>query len=171
MARIGILSPWVRFYKEIEAMFANDPEVKVIYDEEANEVKLYVDNTTKANALAQLLPYEKTFGTVKLKITVLPANELGDSKISLFEDAFQGNPAFSYIKTVSGIFSSPLSYVVFKNKVVQYYNDDLGDVNGLCSTLYQDIAKNIFGEQDGIFFCTDVESDFRSKKTRLGEWS
>ena len=69
-------SPWVEFYREIEALFAQDDEVKVVYEEEKNEVKLYVENARKADALAQLLPTEKTFGNVVLKITVIPANGL-----------------------------------------------------------------------------------------------
>ena len=47
------------------------------------------------------------------------------------------------------------NFVVFVPEVVQFYNDDLGDINGLCSTLYQDLAKDLFGEEAGIYFCTD----------------
>lgn len=45
------------------------------------------------------------------------------------------------------------------NKVVQYFNDDLGDAHGVCSTLYQEIAKDVFGEHEGIFFCTNLPAD------------
>ena len=31
------------------------------------------------------------------------------------------------------------------------------DINGNCSTLYQEIAKDVFGEDEGICFCTDTE--------------
>lgn len=47
---------------------------------------------------------------------------------------------------------------MFKNKVVQYFNDDLSDANGVCSTLYQEIAKRIFGENPMIYFCTSIKS-------------
>lgn len=59
--------------------------------------------------------------------------------------------------SAEGIFSNPITYIVFKNKVVQFWNDDLSDIYGNRSTLYQDIAKEIFGESSGIFFCTDKE--------------
>ena len=77
----------------------------------------------------------------------------------MFRKAFEGNPAFSYAVTVGGISSNDFNYVVFKNKVVQYWNDNLGDINGNESTLYQEIAKDIFEDCTGIYFCTDTEKN------------
>lgn len=171
MATLKLSSPWVNFYREIESMFSEDPGVRVVYDEEKNKVYLYVENPNKAEALAQLLPTSKTWGSVTLSIIIVPANEFGTGKIDLIRDAFEGNAALSYIKDIHGIFSNDLHYVVFKNKVVQYFNDDLSDVNGMCSTLYQNIAKDIFGEEEGIYFCTDLPDDYGdSLGYPLGEW-
>lgn len=149
-------APWVRFYRELEALFSADPDVTVHYYDDKNEVKLFVDDSTKAEALSKLLPNKKNFGNVELLITVVPANDTYYDKVKLFKDAFYGNPNLKSLQYID-ILSNPITYLVFKKEVVQYYNDDLGDVNGICSTLYQDIAKNIFGEVDGVFFCTDVE--------------
>ena len=33
-----------------------------------------------------------------------------------------------------------ITYVIFKNCVVQFFNDNLNDAHGLISTLYQNIA-------------------------------
>ena len=156
MSKLGLSSPWVNFYREIEALFAKDPEVKVVFNEDDNDIKLYVDNLAKADALAQLLPVERTFGNVTVTVTVVPANKESASKIQLFRTAFEGNEAFSYTATAEGIYTNPISYVVFENEVVQYWNDDLSDINGLCSTLYQDIATNVFENHEGIYFCTDL---------------
>lgn len=156
-AKVGLISPWVNFYREIEALFKDDPNIEVTYDEGANVVKLYVIGEKKAEALTQLLPTERTFGSVTIYIQVIPANKLYTNRAGLFEEAFRDNPVFAYAKNVPTSFSSfGANYVVFKNRVVQYYNDDLSDINGLCSTLYQEIAKDIFGEED-VFFCTDTE--------------
>lgn len=116
---------------------------------------MYVDNEAKADAISKLLPVEKAFGNVVLKITIIPANH-PLNKMRLFQEAFAGNPALSYTETVDGIFSNSINYIVFKNKVVQFFNDDISDINGLCSTLYQDIAKEVFGSEEGFFFCTDL---------------
>ena len=156
MSKLGLSSPWVNFYRELEALFAKDPEVKVVYDEEKNDVKLYVDNLAKADALAQLLPVERTFGNITITVTVIPANKEGASKIQLFRTAFEGNGAFNYTASAEGIFTNPIHYVVFANEVVQYFNDDLSDAHGVRSTLYQDIAEDIFENHESVYFCTNV---------------
>ena len=156
MSKLGLSSPWVNFYRELEALFAKDPEVKVVYDEEKNDIKLYVDNLAKADALAQLLPVERTFGNITITITVIPTNKEGASKIQLFRTAFEGNGAFNYTASAEGIFTNPIHYIVFANEVVQYFNDDLSDAHGVRSTLYQDIAEDVFENHESVYFCTNV---------------
>ena len=156
MNKPKLAAPWISFYREIEAMFKEDEQVHPVYDEENNVVKLYVENQEKAEALEKILPDHRTFGNVTVTITVIPANKLTEVRDTWFRKAFEGNPAVSYITTITDVFNNPITYVVFKNKVVQYYNDDLGDVHGNRSTLYQEIAKEIFEDHEGIFFCTDV---------------
>lgn len=162
MAIFHMSAPWVIFYRELEELFKYDPQVHVVYDEADNHVKLYVDDADKAIALDILLPHTKVFGSVSMSISVIPANTTerdfaATNRDELFRVAFRGNGAFSFAKTVTGIFVNNLTYIVFRNRVVQYFNDDLGDIYGQCSTLYQEIAKNVFGETEGIFFCTDAE--------------
>ena len=92
----------------------------------------------------------------------------------MFEAALEGNTALSFIRTISGIMSNPITYVVFKKAVVQYYTDDLGDYFGIHSTLFQDVAKDVFGDPDGVFFCTDTADNNMFNGERigapLGEW-
>ena len=181
MARLHLAPPWITFVNELEQMFKYDPEVHVVYDNEEVTVKVYVDDDTKAVTLAKLLPESKDFGNVELKIIVVPANAgvLEENQAILkqnipadvlFTAAFKDNGALSFIKKIRGVFANDLTYIVFRNRVVQYYNDNLGDIYGQCSTLYQDIAKNIFGETEGVFFCTDVEEPIKKLDTPLGEW-
>ncbi len=157
MKNLKLVSPWVNFYKEVEALFSEDPAVKLELDDEEMTLKLFVDGALKAEALTELLPTEKTFGDVTLKIEVIPANIIKEDKLALFKAAFEGNPVFSYACGGEGVFKDAFKYVVFKNKVVQYFNDDLRDVNGNRSTLYQELAKDVFGEEGGVSFCTDTD--------------
>ena len=158
MSNIKLSSPWVLYYREVEALFAEDPEIKTSLDEVTCTLKVYVDNNPdKAEALTQLLPEYKYFGNIALKIEVLPSNVQATAKMDLFRKAFRRNPAVSYIETIDGVFKA--NYIVFKNKVVQYDADDLGDINGMHSTLYQDIAQDIFGSEEGIYYCTDLPED------------
>ena len=158
MARLILSSPWVIYYKEVNVFFEKDPDVKVLYDEESNEIELYVTDPDKARALRELLPVEKTFGEVKLKVTVIPVNgtKFGfkASNFSTIQAALKNNPIVDRIETVTGLFDYDLHYVLFKKEVVQYFTDNLGDYNGYCSTLYENIAIDIFKDTTGVFFCT-----------------
>lgn len=174
MGNVKLSSPWVNFYREVKALFKDDPAIKIEFNEENNIIKLFVDGEEKADALMRLLPTERTFGNVTVRIEVIPANNIEVSKVELFQKAFEGNPAFSYAKVVEPApFVFGASYIVFKNKVVQYFNDDLSDVNGLCSTLYQDIASDVFGNFGGVYYSTEIGEDpifSEVLKAPLGEW-
>ncbi len=164
MALLKLSSPWVTFYRELNAMFEQDPDVEVIFDEEENVVTLYVDDAAKAEALQLLIPEQKTFGNVTLKIDIIPANDVNRNNYvdceAVFTTAFKGNSAFCYADTIYGILSNPITYIVFENRVVQYFNDSLSDIHGLCSTLYQEIAKDIFNPLPGVCYCTNKPSYF-----------
>lgn len=166
--------PWIKYYHEIEAFFAEDPDVKVVYYPEEQEVCLYVEGQEKADALTNLLPSEKDFGNVVLHVMVIPANKncnCKDLRATVLDiaDAFEGNNAVEFCKAVQGIYSNPMYYIVFKKKVVQYFTDDLGDYYGVRSTLYQDIAEEIFEPVEGVYYCTSTaEADYLGEP--LGEW-
>ena len=162
MAQVKLSAPWVEHYRKIQAMFAQDPDVRVIFDEEEMIVKVCTPDSGKAEALHHLLLPTVTFGNVELKVVVPDPNdrivmlvkgkETGPDKAYLFFKAFYNNPAFVTTKYVC-VGDVNLQYVIFDKKVVQYFNDNISDPNGLCSTLYQEIAKDIFFN-DGVFYCT-----------------
>ena len=161
MAKVKLSPPWDIFYREINAMFMRDPEVRVMYDEEALTLKLYVSDDDKADALMHVLPPEKKFGNVTMQIEVVPANKLDISNSSasrLWYRVFFGNDAVNDIREVKGIAGLPdMTFVLFRKEVVQYYTDNLRDLHGITSTLYQTIANDIFIETEGVYFCTDVD--------------
>lgn len=167
MPEMKLSSPWITYVHEIQKMFERDSEVRVMYDDENKEVKLFVDSIQKAEALEKILRHERTFGNVVLKITVVPSNKEKDI-LDVFNDAFFGNTALLYTVPLK----SPLGihrFVVFDGKVVQFYNDQLDDPNGNKSTLYQEIAKDIFDDKFAVNFCTEVVDKNASNKP-LGEW-
>ena len=157
MEKTRMSAPWVEYYNKVKALLGDDPDIVVEYDEDARKIKVFVNGTEKADALAQLLPAEKEFGNIKVTTAVIPANTQTYDKADLLKYALAGNPNFAYMQSVDGILSNRISYVVFKKKVAQYWNDNLGDINGNVSTLYQELAKEIFGAGDGILYCTDNE--------------
>ena len=168
-SKIGLQPPWITYAREVNALFAKDPEVAVDWNEDEYILTLYVDSQEKADALDKLFPNEMEFGNVTISITIVPANMTDRSLMNTFETAFKGNPAVSYTKSVDGLGFS-MNYIVFKPEVVQYFNDDLSDVNGFESTLYENIANNVFENHDGIYFCTDI-ANHDSVGRLYGDWA
>ena len=171
MAKLQLVSPWVNYYHKLNAFFRGDHDVTVVYDEQETEVKIYVIGNEKASSLEELLLSSRELGTVTLKITVIPVNytsstinspygrgwtvwrNMNDTQ-KLFMTALRDNPAFSFTDRVC-LQTNEITYIVFKNEVVQYCNDDIGDYYGQCSTLYQHIAAEIFNPINGVRYCTD----------------
>lgn len=155
---LKLSTPWVTLYRQINALFGEDPDVRVEYsagDGEDPLIKLYVNGSEKAEAIGAILPSKYEFGNVVVEVCIIPAN-VAVSTADLYRKAFEGNPAFSYAVTVDGVFTNPINYIVFRNKVVQFFNDDLSDVNGNETTLYEDIAREVFHEKGGVSYCTDI---------------
>lgn len=90
-----------------------------------------------------------------MHITVIPSNE-NVSKSDIFKAAFAGNPIVSYTEHVDTM-SNPMDFIVFEKEVIQYFDDNLGDLFGIRSTLYQDLANEVFEDHPGVFFNTDIE--------------
>lgn len=156
MSEVNLQSPWVTFTEEVKELFKNDPEIKYEYDGQY-DIKLYVDNAEKAEALSKLIPPLKVFGNITVKITVIPPDSDDTESIGdLFEKAFEGNSAFSFVASQEDPAAGPVAtYVVFAPEVVQFYNDDLSDYYRNKTTLYQNIARNVFGDRE-VYFCTDA---------------
>lgn len=159
------LPPWSTFINKIKALFNDDPQITIEanYDGNNPSVTLYTNNPEKATALLKLLPEEKEFGGVKLITSVdcyTFSNKTFTSARELFETAFSGNPALSNVITIDNYgWCVPFTYVVFKNCVVQFFNDNLNDPHGIMSTLYQDIAPEVFADCElckGVSYCTDI---------------
>ena len=172
--RLKLSPPWVTYVNKIKALFEPDPDIKIVVKDNL-DVRLYVDNERKASAIDRLLPKEKEIGNLRLDISIIPANGKYSEGLGiitdkeLFDIAFDRNPVYAYTKEVSGLYNNKMTYVVFKNKVVQFFNDNLNDIHGLISTLYEDIADELFEDAylQGVFFNTDIEEKVGMP---LGEW-
>lgn len=172
--RLKLAPPWITYVNQLEAMFDGDPQIAFNVDYEKRTIVLSGYNGDKNAALLKLLPSEKVFGNIKFTIGVDGpiANRAFTSNKELFEVAFDKNPVFAYAVAPAqeGYFFIDVTYVVFKNRVVQFFNDNLNDVHGVVSTLYQEIAYEIFADADltGVYYCTDVEVGKLGMP--LGEW-
>ena len=186
--RLKISPPWVTIINKIVALFDGDPQIACNVDANSTTPSIIIscNNGDKVTALKQLLPPQYTFGNVVLTVGIdgPETNRAFKTPKELFETAFKGNPAF--VTAVSpvdeGYWFVDITYVIFKNCVVQFFNDNLNDAHGVISTLYQDIAAELFADylersKRGVHFNTDVEdgvafkADVQKKLGKpLGEW-
>ena len=146
--------PWVMYVSKVKKVFEKDPDIDVSFDENEMLLTFLVNNTDKYEALTNLFPAEKNFGGQVLNIMVLPAN-LGEKDTKYYlKKLFKGNEAVTEIQDVN-ISTNTMTYIQFEKKVIQYWADNLGDLNGNKSTLMENIARELFENVDGVFFCTD----------------
>lgn len=164
MERLKLSAPWETLRHKMEELFGSDPDIKIAFDEQSYELKLYVDGERKAAALTKLLAKEKTYGNVTVKIEVIQANTVDETIAELYKDAFDGNQVVDEVLTVKLPDGGSANYVLFKNEVVQFFNDDISDPHGLESTLYENIAADVFERQGGEFYSTGTR--FRSHPGR-----
>ena len=172
---LKISPPWIVWQKQAKALFENDPDIRIDAAPAAAdpEITLYVAKPAKAVALARMLPECKEFGNVKCRLTVVPPNgafampKAPDNPAELAAVAFTGNAAVETVRPVSkGLFAN-LAYVAFKREVVQFSADNIADINGNWSGLYEDIAREVCERAEGIFFCTAGAGELTAG---LGVW-
>lgn len=160
---VQLVSPWTEYYRKVQAMFLEDEAVNVLLDQKTATLKIYVTDQIKAAAISILLPTEKVFGNVTMTISVIAPNEITESSTELNEiyyDAFRFNPAVEDIEIIRDpSLSNPMTFVVFKATVVQYYSDNISNLTGLTSCLYENLARDLFVKQDGVFFSTAKKLD------------
>lgn len=173
--RLKISPPWVTYVNQLQALFDGDPQIAFNIDysaEEGPSVVISCNNGDKVTALTKVLPETVKFGNIALYIDIdgIPSNRAFVSNKELFETLFDKNPAFAYVVSPveEGIDWIDMTYVVFKNCVVQFFNDNLNDCHGVISTLYEEIAREVLNIPMGVYFNTDIEVGKLGKP--LGEW-
>ena len=148
----NLISPWLDLYRKMECLFGEDPAIRLELNEETYTIKLYVEDETKANALAKLLPMHKQLGNIVVNICVVYPNE-DTNHTRLFMDAFDGNPILEDVVSGDTPMTEDLAFVIFKPEIVQYHNDNIFSVNRMKTTVYEDLARDIF-ELPGVYYNT-----------------
>ena len=137
--KLELASPWAIYAGRVKALFERDPKVRVEYDNDAPELKLYVDGAVKAEAIGALLPSEVGFGNVSMPIDVVPSNDGGDAA-GMFRAAFEGNPALVDVMEGCGP-CGDVSYALFAPEVVQLKEDDISEFCGVTTMTYAKLAS------------------------------
>lgn len=159
MENLGLQAPWITYYNKIKAIFADDPDIEVLepseeVDEEGNfDIVLRCINGYKAYALCKLLTPQVDMGNVTVCVRIEDINS-DEDEATLLKAAFTGNPHFEDV-VVQGLDGQGpgATYCVMKKEVIQFFNDDLTDVNRNYSGLAEDILREITMSPD-VKFCT-----------------
>ena len=167
MNKTKLSPPWITYVHELEKMFEDDNDISIRYDDDEKTVYMFVKSKDKADALNRILKHKVEFGKTALKINIVEPNDDEMDILDAFITAFAGNDAFEYVMPVESPFGTQ-QFVVFKNKVVQFFNDQIDDINGNKTTLYQEMAKDIFKDDLAVHYCTMPKDQDLVKP--LGEW-
>ena len=160
--RLGLSAPWVLFARDVEVLFAGDPDVEVTADampdgDGTYVVAIRVRGEDKAKAVCEVMPESVRFGDVDVLVNVIPASAEPTIEHAL-RRAFAGNESVRAIHAVGGT-GTPrdgTTYVMFEPGVVQYAADDLSDYNGIRTTLLQDVAARVLDVGGAkVRFCTE----------------
>lgn len=152
--------PWYIYQKQVKALFEHDPQIIVgeIYQQENGTdyaFDIEVRSHEKYLALDRLLIRFKLFGNIALTINLFDEeNADADAAIDVCRTLFNGNPIVESVEDIVDLAGAHHGFVVFAPRVIQYYADDLRDINGNETTLAQDIAREMFKDMDGVNFCT-----------------
>ena len=155
---VGLSSPWATCAKKIMAMFKDDEEITVKFDETNYIVYIESVNTYKIDALMKLFKPSITFGNVTLKIEPKVIN--GDARKTLatrLKTAFSGNPIVSQIIEAPNPFGDEELYLLFKKEVIQFPNDDTSDYYGNFNGLAEDFARELFKNDVAVNIGTDID--------------
>lgn len=156
---VTLSTPWAEYSRKVTALFDNDPDIIDITmnsdDGKTYDLAIKVSGARKARAIAQILPRDVNFSGVKVITRVLCEEDKNPDIAQTFRDAFDGNSAVKKIATLNDPAGDPVTYISFAPQVVQFFDDNLGSLYGLKSTIYEDIAKEIFYDIDGVFYCTE----------------
>ena len=161
MLNVKLEAPWFTWQKQAAKLFERDPDIIVgeLYELDGDcqyGIDIEVRDHEKFVALDRALPSVKEFGNIKVAITLFDEeNASTNPDVTLYETIFRGNPILDRVEDKVDQTGTHIGYVIFKPEVLQFFDDNLQDINGNWSGLAQDIAGEVFDNGfRGVFFCT-----------------
>lgn len=159
--RETLCPPWLTYRNEVSVLFDQDPEVSVSRLKPGNDDNEFImtissRNISKIRAISMLIPAKISFGNVTLTTNFNIIDNCATVS-DIYRSAFAGNPALQDIIENVPSGKAKFIYLLFQNKVVHFWNDNLGDPYGNVSTLYQNIAASVCKKYENVYFCTEPD--------------
>lgn len=149
--------PWHIYANYIKSIFQKDPEVTIIVPEETEKSEFVITikctNKIKTFAISELLANEIQMGNITVIINCVYT---GSTQVdyNVLNAALSNNPEVSEIVKETSAMMIENTFCVFKKNVIQFFDDNIGDINGNFSGLAEDISRQIFNKETGVFYCT-----------------
>lgn len=158
MMNVKLEAPWERYRKMVDALFKADDKVQVSdieSDDGGYVLSVLVYDHEKFLALDRALRKKVVFGNVTLHVDVYDMENEASDGLALFREVFRDNPIAQEIVSRKDRAGVDWDFVCFRPQVVQFFDDDLTDINGNFTGLAEDIAREVFaGNERGVNFCT-----------------
>ena len=162
MANLKIEAPWYTYEKMVKALFEKDPDVTVndLIESDRPDFSYLLMITVKKHdkylALDRVIKKTKVFGNIKVGVMLFDTeNDNSESdRIELYKTIFDGNSSVRSVEEVVDFAGTHLGYVCFEPEVIQFHDDDISDIDGKWNGLAQDIAKEVFEDAFGVYYCT-----------------
>jgi hypothetical protein len=157
-AKLVQKSPWQSYFHKLVNLFSGDPGIEVKQSGDGADIHFYFQDEQKMEALNRILGPKAVFGNFVVSHHYhLPNAMVAPAAQEDYKVLFEGNHNVSRVVEGGNPVIGKRTYVVFKPEVVQWFDDNLMDVNGNRSTLMEDIAREVFdqGFQQGASFCTE----------------
>jgi hypothetical protein len=157
----GLAPPWVIWYRELVSSIGADDSLIIspLLPPEEDESYAYLvtitvdNNPLKAQALANILPEKVTFSGVIVQVRVIDEEKIYQahcppggiySIATEINIALEDNPLFDilYVQPFGANPRDLAIFPVFKNEVLTFYNDDIGQ---LCRSSAQ-VAYQVFAK-------------------------
>lgn len=157
--KTGLSSPWVTYSRKLMALFGEDKDLTVNFDQDTYTITIESENTFKIMALEKILKPQMVFGNITVTVRCLVKNAETESVAALFKTAFAGNPRVSQIQEVATPLSTSETYVLFKKEVIQFYNDDTSDFYGNFNGLSEDLMRDVANGSIRVNFGTETDGE------------
>lgn len=161
---LKLSTPWATYANMLAALFKYDDDILIgdiceVNNEDVQynlDIEVYDHN--KFLALWQILPRVAEFGNAKMQFSVFDLENVSGENVNytkIFKTIFNDNPILKEICIKPDFFGMEQSYICFNPEVIQFPNDNAGDINGNWSGLAEDIARKVFANfTPNIHFCT-----------------
>lgn len=169
--RLQLSPPWTTYWREIQGLFLNDPQITVKELEKAEDgysFNIYVDDQAKYEALAAILKPVKEFGNVKVTIQIIPADaslkapEIAPSVedyLEFFATAFKDTGRVVGTQIVTTPTGTKIGYVITDAGIYQFFNDDLTTLYGWKTMTIEDMFRDVFSYDLGssvIYYSSEI---------------